>query len=577
MTLTSTNHGLSYRPFPHVPKDQRLAPPCCTQNNADATPVPVSGCFNDATNTSDAYKAAYGHAGIDYALWINSPVFAMYGGVVTHADQSVASDPVRGLGIYVEIESCTNEENNSGFVHRYCHLSSIPQNIKDLVGTGQLVEKGALIGSSGNTTFPAGIEIDTHLHVEVLPFNDSGRPTAEDYPSSDNIVPNGIYPGVADRIRGCMNFASFIDPCEGTPQISIYDRQILTPRAHQAAIPVYEAPYGRRLMQTDDNSLEVMIQGTAIGSYAILESSHIGPSRWYEIRLWDGRTGWIQHTGEILNQDVVWVHVQDAPVRAPRNLSVSRNGNSVVLTWDAPTRGATVTGYQIRRGVRAWYQSPVDGRIMPANTRTWTDDDPPPGYSSYSVAAFAGYVQGPMSNIETVNVDLAAQASMEVQFSQQILTGLRTPNRGAPSTDFVVQPGTIYVLPGLLLDDWLLLGTPVPDQNGASGASDAAGASGVSGQSGEVVGWVPRTAMQVQGNLDDVPRPPFARVEGSNSVPVRIGPSLGYTEYVTRVSRPGGWYAISGRNDAWWQLQVDADTAGWVQAGQVETTGDTLG
>lgn len=115
--------------------------------------------------------------------------------------------------------------------------------------------------------------------------------------------------------------------------------------------------------------------------------------------------------------------------------------------------------------------------------------------------------------------------------------------------------------------------------NGAGGASGASGQA--QAQSGSVVGWVAQSSLTGTGDwrsrVASLPRLPLARVRSSSRVPVRIGPSLGYTEYVTRVSRTGGWYEIIGKNDDWWQLQVDEDTEGWVQASQVTTTKDTSG
>ena len=163
MTLTSTNHGLSAAPY--APSSQRLARPCdCTQLGGDGNTyaVNVSGCFNDVTNTGP-YQAGYGHAGIDFALFKFEPVYSMYDGEVIHAGPAPDGSPVPGLGTYVEIRSVTNEDHNSGFVHRYGHLNSE----KSGITKGTTVEKGDVIGYCGDTT-STGNSVSVHLHVELL-------------------------------------------------------------------------------------------------------------------------------------------------------------------------------------------------------------------------------------------------------------------------------------------------------------------------------------------------------------------------------------------------------------------------
>ena len=68
------------------------------------------------------------------------------------------------------------------------------------------------------------------------------------------------------------------------------------------------------------------------------------------------------------------------------------------------------------------------------------------------------------------------------------------------------------------------------------------GAAGASGQATPYVyGWVPLTAVeggrdwQRQSRL--LPQPPFVRVSGTGTVPVRVGPATGYTEYLTQIDR----------------------------------------
>ncbi len=146
MTLTGTNHGLS--PLPNADEAQRLVHSCpfiideegdiMVDGDGNTICVVLSGCFNDATAPLGPYAsldaAEFGHAGIDFAVGEGTRVHAMYGGRVTTA--TTGSGNKKGYGKYIEIESCTNPERQSGFVHRYAHLSEV------LVRTGDEVDKG---------------------------------------------------------------------------------------------------------------------------------------------------------------------------------------------------------------------------------------------------------------------------------------------------------------------------------------------------------------------------------------------------------------------------------------------------
>ena len=560
MTLTSTNHGLSHHQY--APADQRLKRPCsCTQHD-NTTPVNISGCFNDATNTDSAYRN-YGHAGIDFELWHYEPVCAMYEGVVTHAKMAEDNDPVKGLGNYVEIRSFTNSTLKSGFVHRYGHLEDMA------VSEGDHVTAGQPIGHCGNSTNPASDEFETHLHVELLPFNDSGNPTGENHSVSLPSVAG--YPDVAARNRGCMNFDCFMDPCGGTPpDISIYDRQLLSPRGWRAEIEVHSEP-------RDDSRVMRTIYGKHMGCYALLDTKTVVGDTWYQIRLWNGRTGWVKQKGTILNQKVVWVHVQDPMVGTPENLTVAPDGSTVVLNWDAPTQGATVTGYQIRRGALAWYQSIVQEDTGSADIRTWTDSTPPSGYLYYSVAALAGKVQGPMSNVEYVNVEGAVQAMRDTQIADEILRARRHPFTTATLTGAIVLANTAYAVAGKFQDTELLLGSVIP-----SSAQTAAVPSARSTRAAPTTGWVPRSVMRVSGDLATVPSPPYLRISswvtlGAN---VRSGPGTEYTPPLQTLTDHSSWYRIEGKNAAvptWWRIEISPGVYGWIYANLVDPVGDTAG
>ena len=55
---------------------------------------------------------------------------------------------------------------------------------------------------------------------------------------------------------------------------------------------------------------------------------------------------------------------------------------------------------------------------------------------------------------------------------------------------------------------------------------------------------------------------------------MRVGPSTGYTEYLTQIDRDDGWQAVLGRNESWRQIRADATRKGWVPASLVDETGD---
>lgn len=95
------------------------------------------------------------HTGVDYAVPVGTDVFAMQGGTVTAANWG------RSYGVQVIIDQ---DALNDGTPNRipggwaiYAHLS------ESLVKPGQRVEKGQLIGKSGNT----GNSTGPHLHTEV--------------------------------------------------------------------------------------------------------------------------------------------------------------------------------------------------------------------------------------------------------------------------------------------------------------------------------------------------------------------------------------------------------------------------
>jgi murein DD-endopeptidase MepM/ murein hydrolase activator NlpD len=91
------------------------------------------------------------HSGIDLATPIGTPVKATAAGTVKVAGAAEGY----GLAVYVD--------HGHGFESRYGHLQKVS------VARGQRVERGEVVGLSGNT----GRSTGPHLHYEVLA---DGRP-----------------------------------------------------------------------------------------------------------------------------------------------------------------------------------------------------------------------------------------------------------------------------------------------------------------------------------------------------------------------------------------------------------------
>jgi murein DD-endopeptidase MepM/ murein hydrolase activator NlpD len=86
-----------------------------------------------------------GHIGLDYACRSGDPLYAADNGVVSIAGWN------GGYGILIEVN------HGNGFVTRYGHFSDI------IVGCGQAVYQGQLLGYCGSTGWSSG----AHLHFEV--------------------------------------------------------------------------------------------------------------------------------------------------------------------------------------------------------------------------------------------------------------------------------------------------------------------------------------------------------------------------------------------------------------------------
>ncbi|GHM98612.1 peptidase [Cytophagales bacterium WSM2-2] len=86
------------------------------------------------------------HNGLDFAAPYNSPIYATGDGIVTYA----SGGTTYGNVVFVD--------HGYGFETRYAHMT------KYIVGIGQKIKRGQILGYVGNT----GLSYGPHLHYEVL-------------------------------------------------------------------------------------------------------------------------------------------------------------------------------------------------------------------------------------------------------------------------------------------------------------------------------------------------------------------------------------------------------------------------
>lgn len=120
---------------------------------------PVEGTISQYFGTNPASYQPNGHTGVDFAVPVGTPVYAADSGNIVFegwATTLSASNPwwlaPAAAGI------CIVLDHNDGFMSVYGHLSGTT------INNGDFVEKGQLIGHSGNT----GMSTGPHLHFEVF-------------------------------------------------------------------------------------------------------------------------------------------------------------------------------------------------------------------------------------------------------------------------------------------------------------------------------------------------------------------------------------------------------------------------
>ncbi len=131
-----------------------------------ASPVPaqygIGSHFGYRTSTRTHQRTF--HAGLDFLVPRNTPVFAAHDGVVEQVVANVRRNQFSGYGNAIVIR-----HPDTGHWSFYAHLSSAD------VEEGQIVRAGQPIGRVGNTTngrFPGMV---AHLHFEVRQARSDGR------------------------------------------------------------------------------------------------------------------------------------------------------------------------------------------------------------------------------------------------------------------------------------------------------------------------------------------------------------------------------------------------------------------
>lgn len=121
-------------------------------------------------NVTQDFGGSNNHGGIDFGVWYGEPIVSVMSGTVVYAydEGDIPTSDLRWTyGTYVVVE------HENGMRTYYAHLSS------RTVSVGDTVEKGEIVGYSGNTgrvspaPTPSNPLAGTHLHFEIRVWNGS--------------------------------------------------------------------------------------------------------------------------------------------------------------------------------------------------------------------------------------------------------------------------------------------------------------------------------------------------------------------------------------------------------------------
>ena len=346
--------------------------------------------------------------------------------------------------------------------------------------------------------------------------------------------------------------------------------------------------------------------------------------RWWQIDF-HGKPGWVR--SDWVNEAGPTGGMGRAWPPAPGDLQAEIRGHEVKVSWvpdaalaDAPAhlRAAYYRVWRMEEDRFGELQATAAQEVRSPNANdplrriVWTDavPTPRPDFFYYRVATVTGGTAGPatalvsastaptrpVASLVTPNptptqgapdpaptpdpnpVPPATAVPVMLESTQGALLATVTgPGHTVPVAGFTLRQdqardavGYFHARVGRARQEWLRL------RQAAGGAGGVGGASGPA--AAHVYGWVRMTALEGgrdwQRRARSLPRPPFVRVSGTGDVPVRVGPSTGYTKYLTHIDRDAGWQSVLGRNGAWWQIRADATRRGWVPAALVDETGD---
>ncbi len=138
-----------------------------SQHFASMATQGVVGNINASQDTAEYWVGRYGnyqpfgHAGMDFACPVGTPVHAIADGTVVWADWGSnlpGSGAVRKWLFYATFPGILTVIQHDGWLSAYAHLSD-----NGLAPLGSQVKRGQVIALSGNTG-----GVDPHLHVEAL-------------------------------------------------------------------------------------------------------------------------------------------------------------------------------------------------------------------------------------------------------------------------------------------------------------------------------------------------------------------------------------------------------------------------
>jgi len=111
----------------------------------------------------------YGHAGMDIACPIGTPIYAPADGTVLYAgwtEDLPGAGNIRKWLMYYNFGGILTVTQHNGWISAIAHQST-----NDAVYAGMQVKEGQLIGKSGNTKTRTTY-VAAHVHIEALVYND---------------------------------------------------------------------------------------------------------------------------------------------------------------------------------------------------------------------------------------------------------------------------------------------------------------------------------------------------------------------------------------------------------------------